>query len=234
MTRPVLYMAPFTCARVTAIALLEAGVDFDVEPIRFMTGQHKSEAYRAVNPLGKVPALAIDGEVLTENVAILTYLAERFPEAGLLPEAPDAAARARTLADLAFCAATLHPLVTRIRLPAMIGGRDAAPVVKAMAETAMDEYFAVVEARLEAGPWWYGNRWSAMDGYLFWVFWRVAGAGYDTAAFPRFTDHARRIEQRPAVAKALAIEADVQRKLELEGTAFVPPTVEAEKNAGGD
>src|SRR4051812_46822807 len=90
----VLHMAPFTCARVTAIALEEAGLPFDTRPVRFVRGEHKSPEYRRLNPLGKVPASAIDGVILTETVAILTYLNERFPEARLLPEATCAADRA--------------------------------------------------------------------------------------------------------------------------------------------
>lgn len=222
----VLHMAPFTCARVTAIALEEAGQAFDTRPVRFVRGEHKSPAYRKLNPLGKVPALAIDGVVLTETVAILTYLNERFPHARLMPETTEAAGRAAQLADLCFCSSTLHPIVTRIRLPAFFAGPDNAQAVKQAAERSMDEYFQVVEDRLAAGPWWYGARWSAMDGYLYWIFWRVEGAGYDVTRFPRFLAHARAMEQRPAVQRALAREDAEQAGLEAEGSAFTPTRIE--------
>lgn len=221
----VLYMAPYTCARVTAIVLEEAGVPFEVSLVRFMRGEHKAPAYRALNPLGKVPALAIDGLVLTENLAILCYLAERFPAARLLPEMATPAQRARVLADLAFCSATLHPLVTRIRMPAFFAGEPHAAAVKVMAEQAMDEYFSVVEARLGAGPWWYGDAWSAMDAYLYWIFWRVEGAGYDVARFPHFAAHARASERRPAVIAARAREEAAQAQLAAEGAAFIPTPI---------
>src|SRR5690348_7587709 len=78
-TMTTLWMAPYTCARVTAIALEEAGVEFDTRLVRFMRGEHKSAEFKTRNPKGKVPALEIDGNVLTENVAILSYLAERLP-----------------------------------------------------------------------------------------------------------------------------------------------------------
>jgi glutathione S-transferase len=220
-----LWMAPYTCARVTAIALEEAGVDFETRLVRFMRGEHKSPAFKARNPKGKVPALEIDGEVLTENVAILTYLAERFPEAALLPIIVSPLQRAKVLADLCFCSSTLHPLVTRIRMPMFFAGADNALAVKQTAEAAMDEYFQLVENRLAAGPWWYGDEWSAMDGYLYWVFWRVEGAGYDVSRFARFTAHARAMEQRPAVQRALAREEAAQAQLEEEGLAFVPPKI---------
>ena len=221
-----LYMAPFTCARVTMIALEEAGIPFETELIRFMRGEHKSPEFRRLNPKGKVPALAIDDRVLTENVAILWYLNERNAQAGLLPTADTPADRALVLADLCFCSSTLHPLVTRIRMPMFFAGPDNAVIVKQTAEQAMDEYFALVEERLADRPWWHGERWSALDGYLYWVFWRVEGAGYDVSRYPRFAAHARANEQRPAVQRALAREATAQGQLEAEGAAFVPPKVD--------
>jgi glutathione S-transferase len=217
-----LHMAPFTCARVTAIALEEAGQAFETRPVRFVRGEHKSPEYRRLNPLGKVPALAIDGVILTETVAILTYLNDRFPEAHLLPDATCAADRAVQIADLCFCSSTLHPIVTRIRLPAFFAGNENALTVKQSAERSMDEYFQVVEDRLAAGPWWYGAQWSVLDGYLYWVFWRVEDAGYDVTRFPRFLAHARATESRTSVRRALAREAAVQAGLEKEGSAFVP------------
>ncbi|MEO6387359.1 MAG: glutathione S-transferase family protein [Croceibacterium sp.] len=220
-----LYMAPFTCARVTMIALEEAGLPFEIELVRFVRGEHKSAEFRQLNPTGKVPALAIDGVVLTETVAILTYLHELHPGAGLLPEADTSAARAHILADLCFCSATLHPLVTRIRLPMLFAGNDNALLVKQTAELALDEYFELVEHRLAKGPWWYGDKWSVMDGYLYWVFWRVEGAGYDTSRYPRFVTHARANEQRPAVQRALAREDAAQAQLVAEGAAFVPAKI---------
>jgi glutathione S-transferase len=220
-----LYIAPYTCARVTMIALEEAGVAFDTEVVRFMRGEHKSPEFKRLNPKGKVPALAIDGAVLTENVAILWYLHERHPNARLLPNAATPAERAAIIADLCFCSATLHPLVTRIRMPMMFAGADNAVAVKSTAELAMDEYFALVEARLTASQWWYGGDWSAMDGYLYWIYWRVEGAGYDVARFPQFTAHARANEQRPAVQRALAREEAAQAQLVAEGAAFVPAKV---------
>ncbi len=221
----ILHMAPGTCARVTAIALETAGVDFETRPIRFMRGEHKSPEFRKLNPLGKVPALEIDGSVLTENLAIITYLAERYPDAGLMPKAVDAAARAKQLADLSFCSATLHPLVTRIRIPNFFAGAENALIVKQTAERAMDEYFEIVEQRLSQGNWWYGSAWSAMDAYLYWVVWRVEGAGYDIARFPHIAGHARKSEELKQVKRALEREETMQAQLLAEGTAFQPPVV---------
>jgi glutathione S-transferase len=225
MMATVLHMAPYTCARVTAIALEEAGIEYETKLVRFLKGEHKSPQFREFNPKGKVPALEIDGTVLTENVAILSYLAESFPAAKLLPPAESAADRAHQTADLCFCSSTLHPLVTRIRMPMFFAGPDSVVAVKQMAEQAMDEYFQLVEDRLADGLWWYGDSWSAMDAYLYWIFWRVEGAGYDVSRFSRFTEHARANEQQPTVQRALAREEELQRQLEAEGAAFIPPKI---------
>lgn len=223
MTDIILYAAPGSCSRVPCIALEEIGLPFDYQPVVFMQGEHKSPDYKKLNPKGKVPCLVIDGEPLTENVAILSYLNTRFPDAALLPPTANELERMRQLADLCFCSATLHPLVTRIRMPRVFASTEAARSVFNAGCEAMREYFQLIENRLATGPWWYGDSWSAMDGYLYWVFWRVDGAGFPTADYPRFSDHARRLEQRPAVQRALAREQAAQAGLEAKGLAFKPP-----------
>jgi glutathione S-transferase len=110
-------------------------------------------------------------------------------------------------------------------MPNFFAGPDHAAVVKNVACQAMDEYFQLVEERLANGPWWYGRTWSVMDGYLYWIFWRVEGAGYDVSRYPLFTAHARASEARPAVQRALANEAAAHAQLEAEGLAFTPPRI---------
>ena len=218
-----LYMAPGTCARVPSICLEEAGQDFESIVIRFMKSEHKSPDFKQLNPKGKVPTLVIDGEALTENVAIITYLNDCFPEAKLLPEASDSLSRARQIADLSFCSATLHPIVTRIRMPQFFASEDSAQSVWEKGCTAMEEFFGLIESRLTDQPWWYGDQWTAMDAYLYWVFWRVEGADFDVTPYPRFKDHSRRVEERPAVQRTLAREKAAEAQLEAEGLNFKPP-----------
>ncbi len=219
----ILYAAPGTCARVTAICLEELAIPYEYRVIRFMKGEHKSGAYRQFNPKGKVPALVLDGEALTENVAIIEYLNACYPSARLMPPADAPLDKARQLADLCFCASTLHPLVTRIRMPQLFAGQAGAAAVWESGAKAMCEYFQLVEDRLAAGQWWYGPNWSAMDPYLYWVFWRVAGAEFDVSPYPRYQDHAARMEARATTQRALQREAEATRQLEAEGLVFTPP-----------
>ena len=171
-----LFMAPGTCARGAAVGLFEAGVPFEPQLVRFMAGEHRSAAFLAVNPLGKVPALRIDGAVLVENTAILRYLARRFPEAALMPPAAGDVEDAHQVADLCYCAATLHPIVTRIRIPTMFADAPEAQAdVYRRAVQMMIQSLAPAERRLQDGAWWYGEAWSLMDAYLNWVWFRTAG-----------------------------------------------------------
>ena len=221
-----LFMAPGTCARVTSIALEEIGLDFETVLIRFMRGEHKSPEFKKINPKGKVPTLLIDDQALTENVAILSYLNSAFPDAQLLPSTADAMDKARQLADLSFCAATLHPLVTRIRMPHFFADKEAAKSVWQMGCEAMNEYFQLIDSRLDGQPWWYGDQWSVMDAYLYWIYWRCEGAGYPADGYPHYQAHAAGMEARDSTQKALAREAEAQKQLESEGLVFTPPPLD--------
>lgn len=220
-----LYMAPGTCGRVSCIALEETGEEFETVLVRFMRGEHKSPEFKKLNPKGKVPTLVIDGEPLTENVAILTHLNIRYPDARLLPRPDGEMDQVRQLADLCFCAATLHPIVTRIRMPTFFAGDDAAKNVWQKGCEAMVEYFNLIDQRLDDRPWWYGDEWSIMDAYLFWVYWRCAGAEFDTGPYGNFQGHFERMEARPSTQRAVAREAEMQAQLEAEGLAFTPPAM---------
>ncbi len=218
-----LYFAPGTCARVPIISLFEGSIEFEPRLIRFMAGQHRSPEYLAQNPKGKVPLLLVDGEPLTENVAILTFLARRFPEARLLPFTGEPLTDARILSDLAWCASGLHPLVTRLRFPQFFCDvEEGRKRVWDIAAADMTRNFQLIEARLRGQHWLLGN-WSALDAYIYWVWFRVTGAGFDGTAFPGYADHARRMEQRSSVQRYLTLEREAEAQLEREGLAFRPP-----------
>lgn len=217
-------MAPGTCARVPCIALEEAGAEFETVLVRFMRGEHKSAEFKKLNPKGKVPTLVVDGEPLTENVAIITYLNQRYPDAKLMPQPQDELDGARQLADLSFCSSTLHPIVTRIRMPHFFA-EEASRSVWQKGCDSMNEYFGLIDDRLKDQPWWYGDDWSVMDAYLYWIFWRCEGADYNVTPYPNYADHAARIKAWPATQRALAREAKAQAQLESEGLAFNPPSM---------
>ena len=213
-----LFAAPGACSRVPLITLEEAGATYELALVRFMQGAHKQPDYLALNPKGKVPCLVTPTGPITENVAIALYLASHHD--GLLPKTTAPMEAAHVTADLAFCAATLHPIVSRMRVPMfMAEGGEAIASVKAKAMEAMHPMAAVVETKLAGRDWWYGDTWSIMDAYIYWVFFRTTGGGFAMDAYPNWVAHAHRMDARPAVRRALAKEADMQSTLEAEGLA---------------
>jgi len=208
---------------VTAIALEECHLNFEVELVRLSQGQHKTPEFLTINPKAKVPALSIKGRILTENPAILFHLHEQNPASRLLPETADAIERSNQFADLCFCSASLHPIVTRICIPwFFVEDGEAQKSLHNMAVDMMRAQFALVEERLASGPWWYGSDWSIMDGYLFWIWSRVHGCGFPTTEFPLFTEHATRIQSRPSVHSALQREQAALDTLRAEGLKVMP------------
>jgi glutathione S-transferase len=221
-----LYFAPGTCARVSLIALEETGHPFETRVVAFMRGDHRAPDFLAHNPAGKVPVLIAEGVAITQNIAILTYLARRFPEARLLPVATDNESATALLSRLAWFSADLHPIVTRIRMPQLICDQPAAMArVREMACEAMKFQLTGLERSLQQQPWVLGSQWSVLDGYLYWVWFRITGAGFDAAPFPAIAAHALRMEARPAVQRALQREAGAQAELESQGLALQLPAV---------
>ena len=215
-----LYFAPGTCSRVPLIALEEIGRPFETQLVTFMKGENRSPDYLALNPAGKVPTLVADGQPLTQNVAILSFLARSFPGAGLLPFTGDAIGDARLASQLSFFSADLHPIVTRVRLPQFFCDVAGGPErVREIAYAAMSLQLGPLDSRLATQPWLLGAEWSILDAYLYWVWFRITGAGFPEEKFPNVAAHAKRMEERPAVRRALAREAQAEADLEAKGLA---------------
>lgn len=230
----ILAMSPGACSRVPMIALEEIGVPFETQLVRFMRGEHKSPDYLRMNPAGKVPLLIVDGRPIAQNTAILWYLAQTFPDAGLLPLTGDVHADSVLLSRLGWCSSDLHQLVTRMRVPVFACDLpDTAERVREMAAAAMAQQLAGIEADLGRGPWTLGEHWSLLDAYLFWIWGRITGSGFPAAPFPNLSEHSRRMTERPAVQRALARDAAAQAMLESEGLAIKFPPASALKLPAG-
>ena len=197
-----LYYSPGACAMASHIALEEAGADYEVVKIDLRAGEQKTPDYLAINPAGVTPALVTDQGVLTENLAIMSYVAQTHPQAKLA-DAASAFDVARLLAFNSFLGASLHPAVGRALFakPPLEGdAKDAA------LETALAKY-RLVEDHLFKGPWAMGEAYTVADGYLS-VFtrWGRQAGFLDKARFPKLNDHLDRVQARPAVQRVLAAE----------------------------
>jgi glutathione S-transferase len=209
---------------VTLTALDEIGRPFETRLIAFLAGEHRKPEFLAINPSGKVPALQTATGVIVQNGAILSYLAEAHPEAGLLPRRRDAAGRAAVLAELFRCSSDLHPLVTRFVLPHMMSTDEAgAPHIRARASEGLEFQLAPLAARLERQDWCIEEGWSVVDAYPAWIWFRITGAGFDADAFPALGAHFARASARPSARAALEHEDRAQEELKRRGLLFRPP-----------
>jgi glutathione S-transferase len=206
---------PGTCSRVTLIALEELELPFRTTTVPW--GWANDAALLARNPKGKVPTLVTDDVVLTENPAILAYLHHHHPDSGLLPSG-GLAVDIDVASTTSWFASGIHPLVARLRYPASVNDAPSSFArTRELASGRLDRCFALLEARLADRDWLY-EEWSALDGYLLWLWFRAAGAGFDVRRYPQCADHAQRCEQRPSVARALDREEAEFARLIREGS----------------
>lgn len=213
-----LFFAPGACSRIPLIALEKIGVAFETELVAFMKGDHKSPDFKKLNPSGKIPVLIADGIALSQNTAIVTWLNEAYPDAGLLPKVDSPLQKAQLLSLLVKFSADLHPLVTRIRIPHFFCDIDGSPPrVAELASQAMRDQLQPIEDSLHHNAWVAGDAWSIIDAYLQWVVFRITGAGFDISPFPKISAHYENMLQMPAVERALGREAEAETYLESKG-----------------
>ena len=200
------HYAQHTIALAAHIALEEAGAEFQAHRIDFGATQQQSPDYLAINPKGRVPALVTEAGVLTETPALLVFIAQSFPQAGLAP-LDDPFAFARMQEFNSYIAATLHVNhAHRMRGYRWADDEAAWAAMTAKVPETMTASFAHVEAAYLGGPYVLGSTYSVADAYLFTVSRWMEGDGVDPAKFPKVLAHREVMRQRPAVERALATQ----------------------------
>ena len=182
-------------------ALEEIGLPFRDRLVNLQAGGQKQPDYLQLNPKGKVPALLHDGQVMTENAAILFFLDRQHGAAALLPHHDDPVRDNQALADLAWCSGTIHPIVRQVRNPIRFTAGDTAGVKADGMEKFTRECVAMA-TRIGDG-WWYGERWSIIDVYLHWACSTAAVGGFPLDAYPELVRHGERVRARPSFQRAL-------------------------------
>ncbi|WP_430422637.1 glutathione binding-like protein [Phenylobacterium sp.] len=193
------YFSPLACSLASRITLYEAGLEATFHRVDTKTGKTASgEDYRAINPKNLVPALRTDdGAVLTENAAILPYLADRRPDAGL---APTGFARYQLQQWLSFIGSELHKWVFTPLLSPTLSAES-----KAVAKEAAASRLAYLNDHL-TGRDWLLDDFSVADAYLAAVLnWNQA-VKLDFSPYPAIQAYQARLMTRPAVQKAMGEE----------------------------
>ena len=203
-----LYYAPIACSLVPLISLNESGADFEIKPVNIRKAEQMEPEYLRMNPKHKVPVLLIDGEPLTENVAMALWMTRAFPQAGILPA--DSNTEVKAISVMAWCASGIHPHLTRINSPVKFcDAPDSEQSIKRLAAKELDHVFGIADDML-AGREYFFDKWCAADSHFFWAWRRAITFGLDFSKYRNCAAHCERMQQRPAVKKALDYEKQVQ------------------------
>lgn len=212
-----LYSSPRACSLACHVALEEAGLLFEVKMVYIRRGEHLEESYLAVNPWGKIPALRVGDEVLTETQAILSYVADAAPQRQLLPQG-DALARARAHEWLNFLSSTVHIAFRPLFRPGLLVADEALfPSVRDAGLARLRDTLLEVERRLAGRPWALGDEFSVVDAYLlvFHIWSQRADVLPHVADMPSWMAHRERMHARPATQRALDREGITPENIRL-------------------
>jgi len=202
-----LYYAPHTCALASHIALEEAGAAYGAVRISFAAQEQRQSAYLAINPKGRVPTLITERGVLTETPAILAFIAQSYPAAGLAP-LDDPFAFAEIQGFNSYLCATLHVAhAHRMRGYRWADDEAAIQSMQRAVPRSVTGCFDLIEDGMLKGPWVMGEAYTIADPYLFTIAQWLEQDGVDPDRFPRVLAHRQRMSERPAVKKAIAEES---------------------------
>jgi glutathione S-transferase len=191
-----------SCSTATHIALEEAGADYDVIRIDLAAGDQRKPEFLKVNPMARVPALVTPHGILTENVALLAYIAQSYPKANLAPTDPFDFARIQ--AFNAWIASTVHVAhAHKVRGARWTDDAGAIESMKSKVPANMTACAALIENEYLQGPWVMGDQFTIADCYLYVMTSWMPGDGVDLSKFPRLTVHFNAMNQRASVKEAM-------------------------------
>ena len=191
-----LYYATGTISIAVAIALEEAGLDYDTRQLSFASGDQQSPDYPYVNPKARVPALDVNGTILTETGALLDYISSLAPN--LMPTDLIEAAKARSV--MYYLASTMHVNhAHKMRGHRWADNEASWQDMTAKVPETMTASAQFVEIDCLTGPYILGDTFTLADAYLFMVCTWLPGDGVDLATFPKLRTFMDAMEARDSV-----------------------------------
>ncbi|HDS1124064.1 TPA: glutathione S-transferase family protein [Stenotrophomonas maltophilia] len=196
-----LYGSSSTAALVVHWLLIELGIEHELVLLDFDAREHKAAQYLALNPAGVVPTLMIDGLVLTEAAAIALYLADRHPDAGLLP-AVGTPQRGDAYRWMFWCANTLQPAYRAWFYPHEVAGEAHVQASREMARQRLEAAWQQVATHLQAhGPYLLGATPCVVDYMLVMLMRWSRNMPTPSDTWPALKAHASTMKARPAFAE---------------------------------
>ena len=200
-----LFHSPGACSLVPHIALEEAGADYEAVRVMLAEGEHLKPEYLAINPHARVPALATEQGTITENIAIINYLADRFGAAGSVPRG-GAYISAKCNELLGWFSSTVHITFALIwRAGRFTDDESIHPQIQEHGRNILVGQFEEIEGKVGNG-WLVGDRFSAADSYALIFFCWGRRIGLDMKAFPKWAALNRRLLAEPSVQRVVEHE----------------------------
>ena len=197
-----LYHCPATRSLRPLWLLEELAVDYELERVDIFSGAGHQQDYRAINPLGAVPALEVDGRVICEAGAICSWLTEQYPDHHLAP-AIDDPARARYHQWMFFVPATMEPpLFDIIRHTRLLPQEERIPQAITLAQRRFDKIAEVLNQAVAGQPFLLGEQFSTADIMLATT---LQWLPKMVEPFAELKDYGDRMIARPAYQKALSL-----------------------------
>lgn len=204
-----LHYKPGACSMASHITLNEIGAPFDLDKTDTEAGKTEADDdFRKISPNGYVPALVTEsGDVITENPAVLQYLADQAPQAGLAP--PNGTLeRTRLQEVLNFVSSELHKAFSPF-----FSGTDLDPEARKKVEADIAHRIDHIELSLaDDRAYLLGETFSVADAYAFVVLNWTNFVGIDLATWPKTQAYVARVAARPAVVKAMVTEGLIKRE----------------------
>jgi len=200
-----LYYSPGACSLSPHIVAREAGIEIQLEKVDTKAKRTESgRDFLEINPKGYVPALELDnGELLTEGPVIAQYLADRKPEAGLVP-ANGSSERYRLQETLGYINSEIHKSYSPLFSPAT------PPEVREERKAYLRKRYALLDTKLAQQPQLFGEQFTIADAYLFTVTNWAGTVGLDLSEFAALNAFQQRVGARPAVQAAMQAEGMLQ------------------------
>ena len=199
------YYCPGACSTAPHIVLEEIGARYEKKPILIAQNEQRGDAFLAVNPRGQVPALVVDGKLITETAAVLAYLGHAFPESKLLPNDP--VEQAQCLATMCWIASQVDPLFRRAARPERFVADEASrPAVRESAQAAYWTKCGEIDALLDKTGWIAGDQYTVCDPYALVYYGWGLRLGLPMQELPSYTRLKDGLLKRPAVRRALEDE----------------------------
>jgi glutathione S-transferase len=207
-----LYFAPGACSFVPHVLLEAAGATFEPVMVKLHKGEQQSAEYLALNPRGQVPVLVEGDTVITQIVAIVTYVNDKFAQMQYLPVEP--LAKARVLQTLAWMNNTVHPTFTHIFMPqkftdnavlhADLKRYNTGLFAKQLGE--IEAMASRVLGGTQSSPYLGGAHLGPLDAYSLTLLRWGSMAGLDPASYPMLWAHVQKLASLPAVARVIERE----------------------------